>query len=313
MEKVPMTLTSDNSARIELLHQVAKENGSMVSIKELVRLLPERTSEEELLEAIVSLPSLTTRFELKGGYVTERFESGIDVSEREAEGRKRAGTNMKHAARLVSYLGSNPFHMIAVSGSTSYGSASRSRDLDLFCVSPPKKMWLSLTLGLIISRIYRLSNRDSPNVCLSCIMDRDYAYSAFSYERGALFARDAIETKVMKGRGEYLSLLNAAGWISKYYPLAYEASNVVPSSTKEILRASVFDRFLNSLLFLTVGKYLGIKSAVLNRKLAAGGRAADLFDVLVGEDHLIYESRRYSALRREYDEVLPVEAVRQVR
>jgi hypothetical protein len=303
-----MTVSIESAERITLLYQAAKRNGSLVSVQELAQLLAERASETEIAEAIATIPSLSSRFELKAGYLTERFRRSPD-SEAEAQSRNLARRNMRYAAEFVSLLHSNPFKMVAVSGSTSYGSASRSKDVDFFCIAPSGRMWLSVTMGLLMARAFSLFHRQAPTVCLSCIMDEDFAHSAFATEGNSLFARDAIETKVVTGLALYSSLLSRASWISKFYPFAYDAAMGADHIEPRVTRPSAIDRVLNKLLFLSVGRYMHLKSALLNRKLRAAGRLGDVFSIRCGEDHLIYESKRYASLREEYEVVLPARTV----
>jgi hypothetical protein len=302
-----VTLSSESAERISLLYSVAKTQGSLVSVQELLELLPERASEDDLVEAISSAPSLSSKFELRAGYITEKLgESEADfLLSSEARSRLTARTNMRFAVLFVPFLHSSRFKMVAVSGSTSYRSASRSRDLDLFCVAPSGRMWLSLTLGLIAARVFGLRWRKAPQVCLSCVMDEDFALRLFASQQGPLFARDALETKVMKGRQTYQSLLDRARWISDVYPSAYAATKrPSPDPPRRSPRPSAFDYIVNRFLYFTVGTYIKAKSALLNRRLTAMGQVDGVFEIRSAEDHLIYESKRYADLRREYSAVL---------
>lgn len=300
-----MTLSEVSAERIALIYQVATRHGSLISVRELSRLLPESASESELAEAISSTPSLSSKFELQSGYLTERSRGDRHGAlETEMRNREIARINMAHASRFVSLLHLSRFKMVAVSGSTSYGSPSRSRDLDIFCVAPAGRMWLSLTQGLLMARAFGLLRRTAPPVCLSCVTDEDYARNAFVSQRDPLFARDALQTKVVKGRTFYRSLLSSASWISSFYPHAYDSK--APPDVPQIRASgpSSVDRVVNHLLFFIVGRYLAAKSSLLNRKLNATGRRTDVFETRSGEDHLIYESRRYTALKHEYRSVL---------
>ncbi|MDG6943043.1 MAG: hypothetical protein JRN12_02825 [Nitrososphaerota archaeon] len=277
----------------------------MISVSELTRLLSEGPSERELAEAIMSDPLLNAKFELEGDYLTERHTgTAIDRLGEESRSRLRAKSNLMYATRFAQLLRPSRFKMVAVSGSTSYGSASRSKDLDLFCVAPTGQLWYSLAWGLIMARIFGFISPQSPVLCFSCIMDEWFAHSKFSEVQGPLFARDALETKVIKGHDVYKSLMRAAEWISAFYPAAYEPSEYSGAPTTTEKRPSVFARAINIFILTTLGRYLKLKSALLNRKLDAAHRAWDVFDVQCGEDHLLYESRRYASMRQRYDEVL---------
>jgi hypothetical protein len=305
LEAVHLTLSEKTTERIDLLYESAKRNGSLISVHELTRLLSERTSERELAEAIASDPLLNARFELKGDYLTERRPGpGASQLSEESHSRRRATSNLVHAVRFAQLLRPSRFRMVAASGSTSYGSASKSKDLDLFCVAPAGQLWYSLTWGLIMARVFSFISSQSPPVCFSCVMDERFARSTFSDVQGPLFARDALETKVIKGYDVHRSLMRMARWISMFYPAAYELSEYSGTPVLTTNRPSVLERALNIFLFTTVGRYLKLKSTLLNKKLAAARRAWDVFDIQCEEDHLIYESRRYVSLKQRYEEVL---------
>lgn len=297
-----MTLSVESAERIALLYRAAKRNGSLVSVQELTRLLPQSTSAAEVEMAITSVPQLSSIFELKSGYLTKRYSSPEDESvQLEGESRRTALRNYTQASRLLPYLHTSGFQVVAVSGSTSYGSASQSKDIDLFCVAPAGRMWLSLAKGLVMARVYSVLNRDSSGVCLSCVMDEDSARLAFVSYRHPLFARDALEAKVLTGQNLYSSLMRSANWISEYYPVAYEGAVSQAGGETIGSRPSSFAAFLNRLMYILVGRYILAKSLLLNRKLRSRGKHGDAFSVRHGEDRLVYESRRYMALRNEYE------------
>lgn len=304
-----MTLSRESVERIGLLVQVAKENGALVTVQEISRLMAERASELELAEAIASDPVLGSRFELKGGFLTERRrERGTGSLKDEASNRLTASTNLGHAFRFVGLFGSKCFKMVAVSGSTSYGSAARSKDLDLFCVAPAGTAWLCLTSALVMAKVFNSLSRASPPICLSCIMDEDYARLTFARTDDPLFARDALETKVVKGRDTYENLMRAAPWISRYYPRAYGRMGVSSEPMRHEGRSSAASAALNRLLYAIVGRYLTFKAWALNCRLQKAGRGSEVFEVRSSVDHLIYESKRYSTLRAKYGEALRLKA-----
>jgi hypothetical protein len=303
-----MTLSERSTERIGFLYEVAKKHGSLISVKEMVPLLPEQTSERELTEAIRSLPSLGARFELKSGYVTEKGENQAaeTVLSAEAENRNTAKRNILFAAQFVPFMGSTPFTMVSVSGSTSYFSASKSQDLDLFCIAPRGRMWSSLTQGLIFARMFRLLHPDSPQICLSCVLDEDYVKSAFMKKQNPLFARDALTTVVLKGDDVYQLLLEKAEWMSSFYPSVYAAKKGRGGRSRPARpNPRLFDIIVDRFLYVFVGTFISLKSIILNRKLARHERSQSVFKVRAGEDHLIYESTRYTQLRAAYSVLNP--------
>ena len=155
-----------------------------------------------------------------------------------------------------------------------------------------------------MARVFSFISSQSPPICFSCVMDERFARSTFSDVQGPLFARDALETKVIKGYDVYQSLMRMAGWISIYYPAAYEPSEYSGIPILITNRPSGLERVLNIFMFATVGSYLKLKSTLLNRKLYAARRTWDVFDIKCEEDHLIYESRRYVSMKQRYEDVL---------
>ncbi len=303
MEEVHLTLSESSAKRISILYEVAKSQGSLISLQELVPLLPEKTTEMELAEAFSTFPSLGSRFELKWGYVTEKYvdadgETQIDT---ERAHRKTAVRNISYGAQFVPMLHSVPFRMVGISGSTSYLSAAHSQDLDLFCVASQGRMWFSLTQALILARVFSLIRPAAPQICLSCVMDEEYAESAFVKEQGSLFARDALSTMVLTGGDAYQSLMRMAKWISSLYPAAYSLRTKqttqapLPRRRPTLIEVTV-DRFL----YLVVGSFIRMKSSLLNKKLARRRRSDGVFSIRSGPDHLVYESVRYKSLRGEY-------------
>jgi len=302
---------ADLESTVKFYHDVARANGSVMSVSEILGLLPERASEAELSRMIESSPLLKSKLEIKSGYVVEKAgeeELGSSLKEN-AKSRMVASSNMRTAAAFFNLMRSNPFKMVSVGGSTSYNSASRSKDVDFFCVAPRDELWLSLTHGLIMARAFALLHRQAPQICFSCVMDEAFAQSLFHSPRGPLFARDALELKVFRGSTLYESLLQRASWISKLYPSRFPVASRRRASPQQIeVRTSASRRVLNRFLFLTVGGFIRLKSSLYNRRFVSLGQKENEFTVRSGEDHLIYESNRYQRLREKYDEAFSREA-----
>ncbi len=298
-----MIISEESAERISLLYGVAKEHGSLVTVQDLLPLLPDDATEEELAEAITSTPSLSSRFELKSGYVTERSDGtgGETVVAKEIASRSWARTNLQWAKSFVPLLHSTRFKMVAASGSTSYRSASRSRDLDLFCVAPAGRLWTALTRSLMMARVHHVLHPSSPEICFSCVMDEGFAAALFRADQGPLFARDTLETIVLRGESTYGRFLGEAKWISALYPRAYSTRLAHVRGPRESeVSLSALSRVAEAILFRIVGPYIRAKSRMLNARFARGGQLDSVFVVRSGRDHLIYESRRYSKLKQVY-------------
>jgi hypothetical protein len=295
-----MTLSAQSAGRILELYEVAQQNGSLISLDELLMLLPEEGTVRELEEIVSSFPSLNSRIELRAGFVVAKdmVEPAIRS---EARSRWMAGEYMGTAKRFVPFAMSQELLMIAVSGSTSYKSVSRSKDLDFFCIMQPQTLWPQLTRLLMIARVFRLTHRSSPEICFSCMMDGDHATRMFREERTSIFARDALQTEVLLGDDYFLDLLAKSSWIYPYFPALY-SRRVSGRKNKELerRRPSPSSIVLNRFLYATVGFFIRLKGRLLNLKLKRTLRFNEMFELLIGDDHLIYESNRYKKLRDAY-------------
>ena len=288
--------------RVRLYCDIAKVNGSLLSLSELLAILPEHSSEEELQWAIRSNPELDAKYELRSGFIIERSNSGSVLESTEQESRMRARSNLLHALDVFPLLHSSEVLLLGVGGSTSYNSASKSRDIDFFCVTRKGTLWLFLTRALILSRAYRYLRSDVPDVCLSCTLDSGFAEETFGRPRDPLFARDALSMVIVSGKGFYHRLLKKGSWISDVYPKLYATrmGKVEPAEPPR-REPTIAHRILNTFLYYLAGTYIRVKSRRLNTRLARQGRYDSLFTLLIGEDRCIYESVRYTKMRRMYE------------
>jgi hypothetical protein len=289
---------------VGVVARVARMHGSRVSLADLVQLLPSQASGEDVARALQSSPKLANEYVLQDGFVLPRAKPGLPVAEDDRGGNTAA--NVRLARWLASRLAGDDVRVLAVSGSTSYGAASRRDDVDLFCVVRPGSMWTFLARALLLTRASRLSGRDRSPICLSCVMDSDYADSLFRSDRGALFARDALVAEVILGQDEYGELLRCAPWMKRYFPRLYNlrgGGKESPSSGR--LGPSGLQRFADRFLFVTLGSYISAKARLHNLSLARQGKRQAWFRARVGLDHLIYESAKYTTLKQMYGEIRP--------
>jgi hypothetical protein len=135
------------------------------------------------------------------------------------------------------------------------------------------------------------------------VLDEEYARKLFASPNDALFARDALTAQVLQGSLFYNWLLRRSRWLSNYFPKLYQrrtSEEVGEVNEEETAEYSVFPRLLNMFLFLTVGNYIRLKSAVLNWKLNRRAETEFRFKLKIGTDHCIFESLRYLKLRDMY-------------
>ena len=291
-------LSDDSIDRIDVLFDVAKLNDAALSLGDLSLLLSSGATPSELEEAFERYPTLKSKYQLRSGFVFER--GGDAVVSNELEKRTLATRNITLASSLSSSLRRGSSMVIAVSGSTSYGSVKRSDDLDFFCVTREDSAWIFFTRALLLLRALRLASPKYSSASVSCVMDFRFAEIMFEREQDALFARDGLRAIVLDGSAAYTELLRRAQWMTKYFPQMY-ANRVGPTGqTIPRDRPSPFVRLLNRFLFATVGRYVRIRSELENRRLARTGNEGRAFVTVLGQDHCIFESSRYRQMRQIY-------------
>lgn len=302
----PSALTNRDLNEIELFYEIAKANGARLSLNEAISLLRPEVTEEEFASALRFRNHSREGFELQSGLLIPKSEARIEAYQLEAfeqERRRRAGRNLFFASKFADFSEGGEERVVSVSGSSSYGSVAIGDDLDFFCITQRDALWLFITRLLILARVFRAFNRDSPSLCFSCMMDESYAKKAFRTIRDGLFARDALNVSIIRDYGFYNKLLRDSLWLSEYYPKLYRqrvSSNEIETWQKTSEKTNLFLRFANLFLYEMIGSYLRLKAHLGNRKLTRDGREPLLFTAKIGKDHCIYESVRYSELRRLY-------------
>ncbi len=291
---------------ISFLSGIAKVNGSLISLKDLVALTRTNLSEEQIRSWWAIIPELAGYYELKNGLIIERdtdYSGTVPSSaDREQEKRARAESYARYAREFAAFCTGKETKLIAISGSTSYHASSEADDLDIFCVTEPDHLWLFLTKSLLLARFLQVFRRSEPRICFSYAVDQNFVMNEFLPARDPLFARDALTTIVVHGQEFYEELLKNSSWISNYFPRLYQqrTNAMHVEVAREKVACAPGRRFLNILLQVLVGNYVFFKSAMLNRKLTKQGKFSSLFTARIGPDHCIFESVRYSKLRAMY-------------
>lgn len=299
-----LTLSDRDVAEIQVFYDVARANGTHLYLKEAISFLHPEASEQEFLKAWSKCSGLSKRFEVRSGLILSRAENETKFMESYVEDkRRRAARNLEFAEAFARLAGGHRVRVFSVSGSSSYGSVSEQDDLDFFCITQKDSMWLFLTRSLLFARVFRFFNRDSPDLCFSCVMDEAFAEELFNQTRDALFARDALKTYVIQGSQFYNNLLQTHIWISKYFPKQYRArveANASSIAASRHQEPNTISKIANLLLYYTVGKYLRTKANLKNRTLQKDGTRPRLFTAKIGRDCCIYESVHYIKLRHIY-------------
>src|SRR5438445_2925239 len=294
-------LTLENiEAIVEVAVRAAWLHESAVSLTDLARLMPEDMNATDLVTAFESLPKLRENYLLKEGYVISKDEAHRDMFG-ESERRRHSIANISLARVLSSRLGGRDEVVFAVSGSTSYRSASVHDDIDLFCVTPRGKMWFFLAKVLVRTRALHLLRKSSRSINVSCVMDEEYARVMFSADQGPLFARDALMAEVVDGREAYDGLLESASWMALYFPKLYGLRKSLGGTKVRAQRSTPLGLGIaNLFLYFVIASYIRAKARLHNRLLVKEGKRSSVFIPRIGLDHLFYESERYLTLKAIY-------------
>ena len=306
-----LTLTEKQSLEIEAFCNIARENGAMISLRELIRLVSINANESDVEDAFLSDSKLRSKFLLDSGYVLERSPGSKNTAhgavDEEERRRELARANLRRASTFGRVLLKGTV-LVSVSGANSYLSARENEDIDFFCVAKTNGMWPFMLKALVMARLHRLTNRDAPELCFSCIMDEKWATDAFRSRQKPIFARDALTAKVIGGRKAYHALLEEAPWMESYFPAFYnmrlrETDPGGELSHMDEVAGNEGSPVLNSFLYYTLGSFLRMKSWALNRKFTKAARHSSIFALRIGMGFYIYESNRYRKLRGMYGEM----------
>lgn len=302
-----LTLTDAQERNIETLCQIAKQNGTSLSLKEAIDLASLHIPEEDLANAWNRSSVLSSRFLVDSGQIMETFSS---LAEEEITMRRiRAEWNLEVGRNFALLFRSDEnLLLLSISGSTSYHSVSKEDDLDFFCVTRNDSMWIFLLKALIKGRLFRAREKRSPPFCFSYVMEEAYARKLFSKRSDALFARDAMMAVVLKGEEFYGKLLTENEWIGSYFPRMYSTriSEVLKRHYSESMvgefskKPPTSQRIANRILWPILGNYIRVKSYLLNRKFSRVEDTRRIFKVKMDKDHCLFESNDYMELRRKY-------------
>ena len=293
--------------RIRALVEIAAANASTISLNELRVLLPaSRFPTDAALERFLSTDErLSIRLSAIGGEVTLRGREDL-ASERRfqrdltKERLAKANHFLRNFAKKFPWI-----ELAGVSGSIAYGGAKPGDDIDFFLVTREGRLWISLLLAMVAARLERLRLRDAPVYCFNRIIERPACERAFRENREPLFAREALNLVVLRGRDLYGRLLASASWMEKHFRELYAARLKAASKLSAGSRAG--NHFAGSVLnagaFLGLGPYLWLMGVARNVRLRKQGRDKECFRTIIKSDFYATESTIYDELREEYRRV----------
>lgn len=286
-----------------MLVATAAENDSSISLDELLDLLPpDRFQSQEELGQFIDADD---RLSAVAGEVTPRGRESL------AAGRERqralAELRLAEADHFLSRLGGIcPWLELAgVSGSTAYRGAKPTDDIDFFLVTRDHRLWITLFLAFARARIERLRSQDAPVYCFNRLVDRSACARTFRERRDPLFAREALNLRLLRGGALYARFLDSAPWMAEPFPSLYASRRAaVHGRGDEAAHADwAGGRVLNAAALLLLGPYLWLAGLVRNARLRQAGRHRECFRTIVRPEFYATESVLFDELRDQYERV----------
>ena len=217
--------------------------------------------------------------------------------------------------RLVPWI-----EMVAVTGSVAYGSARKWDDIDLFVVTKPDRLWLSLFLALVLARLGKLLRIRDPDLlsfCLSYVHDdMGFIQESSKSKFAPLFARELLKAQPLVGIRKYKQILEGNEWIKLVHKTAYTSKisklNGSELSTKSVVtreRFSFFLQWADGVAFVFLAGYLKIRSHITNTKLKSEGKEIRVFDQVRNKHSCMYVSNLYRWLQQLWRQETSIRSV----
>jgi hypothetical protein len=292
------------SRKIRTLVSIAVSHGASISVSELFVLLPsgsfETVAELELFvrqEASLRAEMAVTNGEisLKGSEVLahrrgEQFIRSVHYSQ-------FAQSFSNHLTKVCPWI-----RLVAISGSTAYRGVQSRDDVDLFVVTGRNRLWITLLVALVGARIVRATRRGSPLLCLNRLQEERECRDDFRSPRDPLFAREALNLRVLQGSEFFQELLDSASWMRGFFPILFDGAirSRSPCGPSVGGRLGRFWTLVNWSAFAFLAPYLAILGIWRNARMRQVGNLEAQFKTVIRPGFLAYESTKYDLLRDTY-------------
>jgi hypothetical protein len=195
--------------------------------------------------------------------------------------------------------------LVALSGSTAYSAAKPADDLDFFVVASRNRIWITLLVAMLLAKVNRLRNRRSAVFCFNRAMEESECMLAFRSSGAPLFAREALNLKVLTGEDYYQELLQVAPWMQEFFPVLYH-SRLSPSNgkTTETTSELPFLAVTNLAAMWGLAPYIWLVGLIRNVRLKKLGNRLGQFRTVVRRRFCAYESVKFDELMVQYRRTL---------
>ncbi len=294
---------NDVTKRIISIIKVASKCGQSLSLKEIVLMLPQKISEQEILSFIKNDQAFTglsveNDFFVEKGYEHLFYERNIRV--------KISSEYSKIAKLFANHLVKNnsDVKLAAVCGSVAYGSARASDDIDLFIIAETNRLWLVFSRALLLSRIYNLKAQilgQRIDFCLSYMQDHAAFEKESQQRKTALFARELLSIIVFYGESFYQHLLLRNRWIQSFFPKLTTKKLTDKTQSLHLKEpSSTLHDIFNLAIYASLGNYLRLKAFMRNLGYRKQQRDQDLFEAKITRGSCVYNSVRYNEIEKMY-------------
>ena len=292
---------------IQTVVSIAADHGSSISSEELLVLLPEGVfdSSADLESFVEGDASLGHELKVLDGQITlrglERLASGRPDQIRLSD--QRALTAQAFSDRLI--IACPWIRVVGISGSTAYAGSKPQDDVDFYLVTGRNRLWITLLFAMISARFHRRKSPDSPQFCFNRILEENECRDAFCSKKDPLFAREALNLRILQGRDYFRELLSSATWMEGLFPGLFRQAlglAIVRKSNVKKADRRVWS-IVNGVAFAGLVPYLTIVGIWRNHRLQRAGKVDARFRTITRRGFFAYESKKYDLLRDAYSKV----------
>jgi len=299
-ERPSSVATNNADDRIRVLLDVARQFGTGIPLPQLVDLLPTGAVEQpEQLEAhLATQPHLARLMDKNAFAVTTPTPRDPDRTDRGARYRRAAEALVRGPLAWLA----RSVRAIGITGSAAYGEPAAGDDLDFFVVARAGALSWFLAGVYLTLRLRKLRGEDAatPAPCFNYVVDERRAPAEFAGGQGLLFAREALTAQILVGDDYYRGLLAETPWMAAELPRLYSARSTNAGDTS-VRAAPLVTRLASAALFLPLAAYLQLAGLRRNALARRSRRDSEVFRTLTSPDRVAFQSRRFEALRAQYD------------